>query len=152
MNPAAPRRVRRPRDKEEVIQRLLATQEGPFGEIRDVLTFAAALGYKHNRKVPLTATGEAIRWETAKNRRGTEPLVGMLALASSEDGEVVADDRFDEQIRFFEEYANGGLEILGEILNRSPRLAREVVLELVQADLQPGSDEPDPLGLGGPDI
>src|SRR4051812_16300685 len=122
-----PRRVKRPRDKEETIQRLLVAKEGPFPEIRDVLTFAAALGYKNDKRVPLQAAGEAIRWETAKNRRGTDALVGMLALVGSDDREVVGDGRFEEQIEIFEEYANGGLEILSDLLERSPRLARDVV-------------------------
>lgn len=149
MAAAAPRRVPRPGDKEEVIQRLLVTKDGPFTEIRDVLTFAAALGYQEGRRIPLTSRGEAIRWDTFKNRRGTEQLVGLIAVGGSEDREIVADSRFDEQIEAFAEYANGGLEVIRERLNQSHRLAREVILEMVQDSLTEERHDDDPLGLGG---
>jgi dnd system-associated protein 4 len=148
MSSASSRRVRRPKDKEAVIQRLIDGTEGPFGEIRDVLTFAAAFGYAAGRRDPFESSGEAIRWETFKNRRGTEILVAMLALAGSEDPGVVSERRFEEQIRIFEEYANGGLTLLEEALEQSPQQARDAVLSLVQNELSADEpSEPDPLGL-----
>lgn len=144
-----PRRVKRPKDKEELIQRLVGGPDGPFSEIRDALTFAAALGFKEGRRKPFTGSGGEIRWETFKNRRGTEQLVGMLAVAEK-DRDVVADNRFADQIEVFEEYANGGLEVLEETLGRSPhRRPRDVVLELVQNELIAAGDAEDPLDLGG---
>lgn len=131
------KRVRRPRDKEPVIEALRNPKHGAFSEIRDVLVFAAALGYARDRRVPFEKTGEQIRWETAIHRRGTETLVALLAVATSDDKEVLEDSRFPEQIRAFEEFANGGLEILAGILNKSARSARDEVLELVQRELRP---------------
>lgn len=146
---AQPRRVRRPKDKEKVIQAVLATKENPgtFGEIRDVLTFAATLGFRHKRRTPFTATGEQIRWDTFTNRYGTEDLVGMIAVGASDDREIVADDRFDEQILIFEEYMNGGLEYLDALLQKSKQFPRDAILELVQTELAEQAGD-DPLGLG----
>jgi dnd system-associated protein 4 len=131
------RRVRRPKDKEAVIDLLRDKRHGAFDEIRDVLVFAAALGYARGQRIPFDRAGESIRWETATNRRGTEMLVGLLAIASTEDKEVVQEQRFSEQILAFEEYANGGLAIIGGLLNNSTRSTREEILDLVQADLRP---------------
>src|SRR4051794_21625265 len=140
-----PRRGKRPKDKEELIQRLVGGSEGPFSEIRDVLTFAAALGFKEGRRVTFAGSGGDIRWETFKNRRGTEQLVGMLAVAEK-DRDVVADNRFADQIEVFEEYANGGLEILQETLGRFPhRRARDVVLEMIQNEVIDQGESEDPL-------
>jgi dnd system-associated protein 4 len=126
----APRRLNRPKDKDDLLVQLVG--QGPFQELRDVLVFAAAVGWHENRRMPLAARGEPIRWEVAANRRGTEPLVNMIAASASGDPEILADDRFDERLAIFEEYANGGLEILRGLLAAEPRPAVDVVLELVQ--------------------
>lgn len=124
------RRLSRPRDKDDLLQQL--TEDGPFDEYRDVLVFAAALGWHERRRVALAAKGEPIRWEVATNRRGTEALVNMIAAVESGDPEILAEARFEERLTIFEEYANGGLEILRALLATEPRPAVDVVLELVQ--------------------
>jgi dnd system-associated protein 4 len=126
----AQRRLNRPKDKDELIQQLV--EQGPFQEYRDVLVFAAAVGWHEKRRLPLTAKGEPIRWEVATNRRGTEALANMIAAADSDDPEILSDDRFDERLEFFEQYANGGLEVLQGLLTSEPRPAVDVILELVQ--------------------
>jgi dnd system-associated protein 4 len=127
------RRVRRPRDKDALLQQL--TQEGPFADYRDALTFAAALGWYEQRRVPFEASSEPIRWDTMINRRGTEALVNMLAAADDGDPEILGDDRFEDRLRVFEEYANGGLEFLAVALSSAPRSARDIILDLVQKAL-----------------
>src|SRR5438874_2284392 len=124
------RRLNRPKDKDDLLQQL--TEHGPFEEYRDVLVFAAALGWHEQRRIPLAAKSEPIRWEVATNRRGTEALVNMIAAVKSGDPEILAGDRFEERLTIFEEYANGGLEILRALLDTEPRPAVDVVLELVQ--------------------
>ncbi len=126
----APRRLNRPKDKHDLLEQLV--DQGPFQELRDVLVFAAAVGWHENRRVPLAVRDEPIRWEVATNRRGTEPLVNMIATSASGDPEILADDQFDERMAIFEEYANGGLEVLRGLLAAEPRPAVDVVLELVQ--------------------
>lgn len=124
------RRLNRPKDKDDLLRQL--TEEGPFQDIRDVLVFAAALGWHEGRHLPLGAKGEAVRWETATNRRGTEPLVNMIAAVRTGDPEILASDRFDERLEIFEEYANGGLELLRGLLASDPRPPVDVILGLVQ--------------------
>ncbi len=128
--PATSRRVNRPKDKDDLLKQL--TEQGPFQDNRDVLVFAAALGWYEGRQVPLGVKGEAIRWETATNRRGTEPLTNMIAAVRTGDPEILAADRFDERLEIFEEYANGGLEILRGMLASDPRPPVDVILGLIQ--------------------
>jgi dnd system-associated protein 4 len=125
-----PRRLNRPKDKDELLVQL--TEQGPFDEYRDVLVFAAALGWHERRRVQLDARGEPIRWETATNRRGTEALVNMIAAVETSDPEILSGDRFDERLQIFEEYANGGLVVLQALLSVDPRPAVDVILEIVQ--------------------
>lgn len=145
MSSNADRRVRRPSDKQEVMDEL-TSEDGPFVALRDVLVFAAALGYSRGRRVPFTSSGEPIKWDTMCNRRGTEDLVNMLCVAdASEDPQILEDDRFEERILLLEEYANGGLEILKHELDRSVVDVSECVLKVVRGALGPPSamDAPD---------
>lgn len=136
----AERRVRRAEDKDGVLRQLV--DDGPFQAFRDVLVFAAALGYYNDRREPLGKTGEAIRWDVLVNRRGTETLVNMLgAVASTAGPEVLAEERFDERIAIFEEYANGGLEILRSELARSAGSPSDVVSKLVREALAAQEDD-----------
>ena len=126
------RRVRRPSDKQDVLDEL-SGEDGPFEALRDVIVFAAALGFSRGRTVPFDATGEPIRWDTMCNRRGTEVLVNMLSAATAaDDPQVLEDSRFEERILVFEEYANGGLEILKSELGRSVVDPSELILKIVR--------------------
>lgn len=124
------RRVNRAKDKHDFFEEM--TRNGPFEDNRDVLIFAAAVGWYEKNSLPLGAKDEPIRWETATNRRGTEALVNMIAVAETSDPEILANDRFDERLAIFEGYANGGLEILRNLLATEPRPAVDVILELIQ--------------------
>jgi dnd system-associated protein 4 len=132
--------VRRPKDKDPVITRL--QEDGVLKEIRDVIAFAAALGFSLGRRVPFTEAGEPIRWETFTNRRGSEALVNMIAAASiadTDDIEILSPSRFSDRVLIFEEYANGGLIELEQRL-AGVRTNSEVVLGLVQEELAQPED------------
>lgn len=63
-------------------------------------------------------------------------LVNMLAISQTDDPAILLDDRFDDRIKIFEEYANGGLEVLRELLDQSHKPAVDVLRDLiVQADI-----------------
>jgi dnd system-associated protein 4 len=137
MSSSAERRVRRPSDKEEVLSILTAKENGSapvFRQLRDAMVFAAALGWSKQRRAPFNKSGEPIRWDVASNRRGTELLVNLLAIASSpDDAEILGDDRFDDRILIFEEYVNGGLGYLQDQLRSEVGSPTEVVLRLVES-------------------
>lgn len=128
------RRVRRPKDKEELVERLRDDKRGAFREIRDVLVLAAALGFEKDRFVPFEVAAEQIRWETFTNRYFSEELVKMVAVAHSEDKEIASADRQPEQLEIFEGYINGGLEVLNEELSaRSTEDPLDVLVDLIAA-------------------
>jgi dnd system-associated protein 4 len=125
-----PRRVRRPKDKEPVLTALVNEPEGgPFTTFREVLVFAAALGVASNRRVPFEPTSEPIPWEVFGNT--ATPTMDMIAAVTTEEPEILGDDRIDDRLTIFEEYANGGLEIIRERLANDPRPALDVVLDIV---------------------
>lgn len=126
------RRVRRPKDREDLIAELRDETRGAFREIRDVILFAGALGFERKRYEEFADSAEPIRWETWTNRTFTEEMVRLIAVAHTDDKEIAAADRQGEQIAIFEAYANGGLAVLDEALRAAPTMTPlEVVLDLI---------------------
>jgi len=101
------RRVRRPKDKEELFQTLVQ-DEGIFDIYAHLMTFAAALGYFRNRREKFEHSAEPIAWEVFLNA-GHESVINAIAAVSTGDLEILAYDRLGDRITVFEEYANGGL-------------------------------------------
>ncbi|TMR22632.1 DNA phosphorothioation-associated protein 4 [Nonomuraea turkmeniaca] len=119
-------RIRRPADKEELIARLAGeAPDALFASMRDLFVFAAALGKAEGKKVPLPGTKGDIRLELFQRDSGHELLIQVLSVLEHEDDlEILRDDRVAERVAIFEQYANGGLEIIQAHLNAN-RLARE---------------------------
>jgi dnd system-associated protein 4 len=120
-------RVRRPADKEDLIARLAGdSPDALFKSMRDLFVFAAALAKAHDNRKPLTGgSGEPIRLELFQRDSSHELLIQVLAvLEHSDDLEILRDDRVAERVSIFEEYVNGGLEIIQAHLN-THRLVRE---------------------------
>ena len=131
------RRIAYGNDKADIIKRLWSADEstGPFARIADVLVFAAALGLKRNRRSRLAESlAEPIR-QSVFDRQGYDTMMNLIALHADSRPEVLADA--DEAIHAravaFEEFANGGLEILQEELRGVPDVLETVIL-LVTAE------------------
>lgn len=144
------RRLRRPKDKEALLKILV--DDGPFEAYRDVLVFAAALGFREHRRSPIEQEGEAIRWDAAINRLGTDELSQMIAVSEADDAEILSEERFDERLRIFEEYANGGLALLGELLQARPKSASGLMRELVQQAFRTDNDDEAPPDLSSTEL
>lgn len=132
-----------PKDKAELLKEL-TSKHSPFNELRDVLFFAAVIGWKEQRRVPLSARGEAIRWDVMINRTGTEMVTDMIAVATKpEDKELLSEAGKGDRVALLEEYANGGLEVIKESLGAAGAVpTRAVILSMVQDYLEDNSDAP----------
>ena len=116
--------INRSRVHEEMVQRL-AVQKLPntdrtlFPTLREVLCFAALLGYSEKRRIPLDKDQgvEDISYQQFE-RGDAEDLIYLIALAESKDPEILKDGEEGRCAEIFEEYANGGLQILREAMLR----------------------------------
>ena len=128
-------RIRIAKDKAELVQALVDINNptGPFQTYADVLVFAAALGTKYKKRVPL----EAISKEPAPISleifvsRGYDWPIKLLAIAEIQDPKILSpyDPTAEEQrVIIFEEYANGGLEKLREELRGSVDYLERILL------------------------
>ena len=131
-------RIRIARDKANLMQNLLATgsNKGPFQTYADAVVFAASLGIKHGRKTPLevisTREPGPISWEIFASR-GYDPVIRLIAIAHTQELEILSsfNPRHEEQrLRIFEEYANGGLEILRDELRGAVDYTERILLIL----------------------
>ncbi len=116
-------------------------QEGKFPAFRDILLFAAAVGFTQGRRVSFTAVaGDPIRYDTLVGPSFADTLVSMIAANEvGNDPEVMDDARLQERVTIFEEYANGGLEYIQELVNTRKQPPALIVSELVTCALTDNS-------------
>jgi dnd system-associated protein 4 len=131
-------RIRVARDKAELVKSLIgsADNNSPFQTYADAMLFAAVLGAKQHRRVPL---GEISKKEPGPISievflsRGYDPVMKLIAIAATENINVISPDRADfeqQRINIFEEYANGGLEILEQELRGAVDYTERILLML----------------------
>ncbi|WP_371632806.1 hypothetical protein OG693_15275 [Streptomyces sp. NBC_01259] len=123
-------RIRRPQQYETLMVEL--RDEAGFVTFRDILLFAAAVGFHTGRKVSFTEfSGDPIRYETLTTPAFSEALINMIAAnVVSNDPEIMDGARIEERIKIFEAFANGGLEFIQEQVNVRRQPAALVVIDL----------------------
>lgn len=148
--------INRSRTHEDMVQRL-TKQKLPesdrtlFPTIRELLCFAALLGYSEKRRIPLDKDKGVEDVSYQQFERGdAEDLIFLIALAETKDPEVLKDGEESRCAEIFEEYANGGLHIIGEAILRGggehpDRDIQEILNELDYLDLK--KSEPDLSGI-----
>ncbi len=113
-------RIRVAKDKAELVKALTSVDggTGPFPTFADVIVFAAALGAKHKKRVPL---GEISKREPSPIPqeqfivRGYDTVINLIAIIETQGIKVLSfhdETNSEKRNLLFEEYANGGLEIL----------------------------------------
>ena len=117
--------INRSRIHEDMVQRL-AMQKLPgadrtlFPTIRELLCFAALLGYSEGRRIPLDSDAGTEDVSYQQFERGdAEDLIYLIALAETKDPEILKDGEESRCAEIFEEYANGGLQILRDQMLQS---------------------------------
>ena len=131
-------RIRVAKDKAELVKDLTSSDggTGPFNTFADVIVFAAALGAKHKKRVAL---GEISKREPSPIRIeyfasvGNDILIKLLAINETKNIKTLSinEEEYERQRNhIFEEYANGGLEILQNELRGSVDYSERILLFL----------------------
>lgn len=110
--------VRRSKKYETTLQKL-GGKDAIFPTLREALSFCAVLGYKERRRVPFDhgAGTEDIAGAQYQLNEAVD-VVFALALADLKDSDILRPDRERDCIQIYEEYANGGLELVQGWLDR----------------------------------
>ncbi len=117
------RLIRISKDKADLVVNLVEESTTPFETYADVMVFAASLGYSRNKLIPLTDIAkkpEPIRPNIFTHRE-YDITINLLAISSTGNQNILGSDENSnsEKIKIFEEYANGGLEIIKDRLRGS---------------------------------
>ncbi len=130
-------KIRVAKDKAELVKALTSTDgnTGPFQTFADVIVFAAALGAKYKKRVPL---GEISQREPSPIRleyfasAGTDVVIKLLAMIEAKDIQILShqEEYQTQRYQIFEEYANGGLEILQNQLRGAADYTDRILLFL----------------------
>ncbi|MEC4819877.1 MAG: DNA phosphorothioation-associated protein 4 [Scytonema sp. PMC 1069.18] len=131
-------RIRVAKDKADLVKALTSGdgETGPFQTYADVIVFAAALGAKHKRRVSL---GEISKREPSPIRleyfssMGHDRVIKLLGLTETKDIKILSpnEEEYEQQRnQIFEEYANGGLEILQNELRGAVDYTERILLIL----------------------
>lgn len=118
---AAPR-IRIAKDKAKLVQSLIdfgsSASTGPFSTYADAIVFAAALGVRCQKRVPLVEISQSepspISLEVFVSR-GYYWVINLLAVMTTQQPEILSTTNAEaekQRVTIFEEYANGGLEQL----------------------------------------
>ncbi|WGV26031.1 DNA phosphorothioation-associated protein 4 [Halotia branconii] len=142
-------RIRVAKDKAELVKDLTSSNggTGPFQTFADVIVFAAALGAKHKKRMAL---GEISKREPSPIPqeqfivRGYSTVINLIAIAEIQDIKVLSlqEENINEKRNYiFEEYANGGLEILQSEIRGAVNYSERILLILSSERFQDNSEE-----------
>lgn len=138
------RRVRIPKDKENIINRLLKSEnnKGIFNLKADLITFAASIGFKYGRRISFTDSFEPIRQDVFE-RQGYDTVINLIAVSAMNDPKVLMNTDTAELMRItiFEEYANGGLEVLNEELKGAVSILDHLLLMIKNESIQENDED-----------
>ncbi|BAZ89882.1 MULTISPECIES: DNA phosphorothioation-associated protein 4 [Cylindrospermopsis] len=131
-------RIRIAGDKADFVKALVANDgaQGPFQTFADVIAFAAALGIKYQKRIPFEEISKRdpspIRLEVFATS-GYDVLIKLLAIVETENIQLLSpnnDEEEKQRNQIFEEYANGGLEILETQIRGSVDYTERILLFL----------------------
>jgi dnd system-associated protein 4 len=111
--------VKRSKIFEPTLQELGGKTYSMFPTLREALTFCAVLGYKERRRLPLDSNAgtEDIAGAQYQINEAVD-MIFALALAESKTSDVLRPDREKDCVQIYEEYANGGLELIQSWIDR----------------------------------
>jgi dnd system-associated protein 4 len=131
-------KIRIAKDKAELVKNLTISggKTGAFQTFADVVVFAATLGAKHKKRVPVEETSKKepgpIRLEQFISM-GYDVVIKLLAVVETQDVKILSltqEELEKQRNQIFEEYANGGLEIIQNEIRGSVDYLERILLLL----------------------
>jgi dnd system-associated protein 4 len=131
-------RIKVAKDKAKLVKALRAGEgsTGPFQTYADVVTFAAAFGFSKKNRVPFEQASrrdpDPIPGDQFKNRG----LMDLIAIAETQSPNILSsgDEQIQEKARIFEEYANGGFELLEGKFSGAGDISKQMLLFIKSLD------------------
>tara|TARA_R110001599_G_scaffold261569_1_gene461996 strand:+ start:19283 stop:19726 length:444 start_codon:yes stop_codon:yes gene_type:complete len=113
-------RIRRPKTYESLMTKLCKGDHAVFDTYADLLIFAAVLGQNRGESASFSQSAEPVAL-TIFGGQFDKTVMNTLAVAACDnDPDIMSDQNVEAKIKIFEEYANGGLNILDTNLKNVP--------------------------------
>lgn len=133
-------------DKAALVKALRAKDDGTglFLTHADLLTLAATIGFSNRKRVPI---GKIIYKDpdpVLQEQFRDPSIIKLIALAETQDPKVLASDEESDRLRvqIFQEYANGGLELMSkELYGISNPLERTLLILYSERQKQQADSE-----------
>jgi dnd system-associated protein 4 len=88
--------------------------------MRELVCFAAVLGFEHATRKPLHGKTLEIDARIFGNSPAAVDTLYLVALATERNADILRDENVDKMVSIFEEYAEGGFQVLGGWLREKP--------------------------------
>jgi len=124
-------RVRRPAEFDDMLNEL--REKGVFPTFKDAMVFAAALGYRRGNRKEFKKSSEPIDLDVFRGDFD-RTIMSLLAIEEMDNPKMIAPSNEVARVLCFEEYANGGLEILKREIWDGKQDWRGGLLSLVQRE------------------
>ncbi|MBO2635440.1 DNA phosphorothioation-associated protein 4 [Shewanella algae] len=111
--------VKRERTHEALTQRLTVSGTTIFSYLKDLMVFAAMVGYSENERISLTGQTIEISLDTYSSDQ-KDGFIYLLGLLETRNGTCLKNENLRETVKVFEEYCNGGLYIITKWLDENP--------------------------------
>jgi len=111
--------VRRDREFEPLVDSLVHRYPSIFTHIKDLMVFAAMVGFSKNRKEPLSKDTIPILMSTYATDQ-LDGFIYMISLIHTRDGNCLRDEQLADSIKIFEEFCRGGLLSIQGWINSDP--------------------------------
>ncbi len=110
------RRVKQPKKYENLFEELCSKDESNenaiFTSKAELMIFAAGVGFEKGKKESFEKSLEAIAFNIFRNSKAFSTVLNTIAFADTDDIDILANEKVNDRITIFEEYACAGLEII----------------------------------------
>ncbi|PZX19971.1 dnd system-associated protein 4 [Palleronia aestuarii] len=106
---------------------------GVFPTFKDAMVFAATLGYRRGNRKEFKKSSEPIDLDVFRGDFD-RTIMSILAIEEMDNPKMIAPSNETARVLCFEEYANGGLEILKREIWDGKQDWREGLLSLIQRE------------------
>lgn len=111
-------------------------ENGIFQTYADILTVAASVGVFYRKRIPFDKASRRDPDPVLQEQFRDRFIIDLIAFSETQDSAILASTEENDRVRvkIFQEYANGGLEILERQLRNSIDLIPDILLILNKTD------------------
>ena len=129
------RNVYRDRKHEHLVKLLVEDKETAIFDFnKELMVFAAMVGYCFNVKKPLSSDRIQITLGTYASSED-DGFIYLLALMEQRDATCLKESHIQDSIKIFEEYCNGGLDLINDWFNTPKGRADLLKLDTLEEKL-----------------